>query len=100
MVDWIKISKDKYAKSIIIDNQSHVFTLTLQSIGVYSRGLAWVLRGYLLKEDEILASYWIKDDRYKNSVKSSEENRLWLEPALLINATKIIEKITKLFLKQ
>lgn len=99
MADWVKISKDKYAKNTVIDNKSHIFTLTLQSIGVYSGGLSWVLKGYLLKEDEILASYWIRDDGYNNALKSSEENKLWLEPAILINANKIVGKVTKLFLK-
>ena len=89
--DWVKISKNKYCKNV----DSKIFTLTLQNIGIYASGLSWVLRGSLLTEDEILTSYWIKDDGYKNYLTRSEENCLWSESEISFNANQIIEKLIK-----
>lgn len=91
MNDWVKISKNKYCKNI----NSKIFTLTLQNIGAWSGGQSWVLRGSLLIDNEILASYWIKDDGHQTYQKESEESKLWLESDLLVNSSKMIDNLTK-----
>ena len=91
MSNWEKISKNKYC--INVDNK--IFTLTLQNIGTYSSGQCWTLRGSLLIDNEVLASYWIRDDGYKTYQKESEENKLWLESEILVNSIKTINKLIK-----
>lgn len=73
---WNSIDKLIYTSK----SNGFVFSLSKQSIGVYSMGRAYVLR--VRKEDEttssVIASFWVsKDGGYDTYIERSVSGKIW-----------------------